>query len=139
MNNSKIMIVEDDVISALLMRKWLAKSAHVHHCATPDAFQQMVLEVNPDIILMDIDLGCDEDGFDLVAWYRLQQGKAQIIFISSYETAEVLARIYACGGNDYILKPPSLEVLEAKILQALEWSAMDAICPISPRDKDSKA
>ncbi|MBA4710584.1 response regulator [Aquitalea aquatica] len=136
MNNSKIMIVEDDAISAILMRKWLAKSAHVHHCATPDAFQQTAFEVNPDIILMDINLGGDEDGFDLVTWYRSQQGKAQVIFISSYETAEILSRIYACGGNDYILKPPSLEVLENKIRHALEWRAMDAICPISPRDEN---
>ncbi|RQO65780.1 hypothetical protein DBR44_18960 [Aquitalea sp. FJL05] len=129
MNESKILLVEDDALSAMLMKKRLGNTARLLHCATPQEFLQSAIGFAPDIILMDIELGADMSGFDLVEWYRQQKGAAQIIFISSYETAEVLARIYACGGNDYILKPPRLDVLEAKILEALEWRMMDAMQP----------
>ncbi|QBJ79563.1 PleD family two-component system response regulator [Aquitalea sp. USM4] len=127
MNESKILLVEDDAVSAMLMKKRLGATATVLHCATPQEFMQTATDYDPDIILMDIELGADMTGFNLVEWYRQQHGTAQIIFISSYDTAEVLSRIYACGGNDYILKPPRLDVLETKILEALEWRVMDAL------------
>lgn len=127
MNESKILLVEDDTLSAMLMKKRLRNTATLLHCATPQEFLQTAIDFTPDIILMDIELGTDMSGFDLAEWYRQQHGTAQIIFISSYDTAEVLARIYACGGNDYILKPPRLDVLETKILEALEWRVMDAM------------
>lgn len=127
MNESKILLVEDDTLSAMLMKKRLGNTATLLHCPTPQEFLQTAIDFSPDIILMDIELGSDMSGFDLVEWYRQQHGTAQIIFISSYDTAEVLARIYACGGNDYILKPPRLDVLETKILEALEWRMMDAM------------
>lgn len=127
MDEAKILLVEDDPLSAMLMKKRLENTATLLHCANPQDFRQAAMGYAPDVILMDIELGADETGLDLVEWYRLQKGTAQIIFVSSYESAEVLARIYACGGNDYILKPPRLDVLESKILEALEWRMMDAM------------
>lgn len=137
MNESKILLVEDDALSAILMKKRLGATAEILHCATPQEFIQMAIGYDPDIILMDIELGADMSGFDLVEWYHQRHGTAQIIFISSYDTAEVLSRIYACEGNDYTLKPPRLDVLETKILQALEWRMMDTMQSAATTELDT--
>jgi len=77
---------------------------------------------------MDIQLGKSATGFELTEWYRGQNGKAQVIFISSFDTAEVLGCVYSCGGNDYILKPVSHHLLHEKLDLAIAWTLPDNTC-----------
>ena len=126
MNSFRVMVVDDDAVSAGLLERTLIKTFKTLHCMSGEDFRQQVFSFQPEIILMDIQLGASTTGFELTEWYRVQNGKAQVIFISSFDTAEVLGRVYSCGGNDYILKPVSPYILHEKLDLAVTWTLSDS-------------
>ena len=72
-----------------------------------------VLECNPKLILMDINLPC-YDGFYWCSQIR-NFLKVPIIFISSRDNDMDIIMSINMGGDDYITKPFSPQVLVAKI------------------------
>ena len=71
-----------------------------------------------DIILLDINLG-DESGFTLCKKIR-EITKVPIIFISARESDDDIVWGLSVGGDDYIKKPYSLNVLLAKVNATLK-------------------
>jgi len=71
----------------------------------------------PDIILLDVLLP-DLDGFDVARQIRAQENGQEwsaIIFLTSMDGDEYVARGIEAGGDDYLMKPVSEVVLKAKI------------------------
>jgi diguanylate cyclase (GGDEF)-like protein len=71
----------------------------------------------PDIVLLDAILP-DIDGFDIAKKFRrMEKGDewTAIIFLTSMDKDEDVARGIEAGGDDYLLKPISEVVLKAKI------------------------
>ncbi|MFC6170198.1 response regulator transcription factor [Loigolactobacillus jiayinensis] len=110
----KIMIIEDeativDLITTYL-QKWQLTTIGVTNFET--IFTQFQSE-QPDLVLLDINLPV-YDGFYWVQKIRAVS-KVPIIFISSRNTNMDKVMAMNMGGDDYITKPFSLEVLTAKI------------------------
>ena len=109
-----IFIIEDDnALSrevSLILSKW-----GYSVCEIKD-FENIineVLECNPKLILMDINLPC-YDGFYWCSQIR-NFLKVPIIFISSRDNDMDIIMSINMGGDDYITKPFSPQVLVAKI------------------------
>ncbi|GAB4125287.1 MAG: diguanylate cyclase [Sideroxydans sp.] len=71
----------------------------------------------PDIILLDARLP-DIDGFEVARRIRKQEREGEwsaIIFLTAMNTDEDLARGIAAGADDYLTKPVSEIVLQAKV------------------------
>lgn len=109
-----IFIVEDDrALSreiSLTLSKWGYKTHEV------DDFENInneVLEYNPKLILMDINLPC-YDGFYWCSQIRNFM-KVPIIFISSRSDDMDIIMSINMGGDDYITKPFSPQLLVAKV------------------------
>ena len=70
----------------------------------------------PDIVLIDVYMP-GRDGFEIVRELRALSGEhwVPIIFLSSMEGSDGIEKAIACGGDDFITKPVSPVVLEAKI------------------------
>ncbi len=114
----KILIVEDDTtISSILhekLNKWGLESFEVKDFE--NVFKKH-LEIKPHLVLMDINLPY-YDGFYWCEKIR-KASNIPIIFISSRADDSDKIRAITGGGDDYIEKPFSVDVLIAKIKAAL--------------------
>jgi CheY-like chemotaxis protein len=77
--------------------------------------QQVELQ-KPDLILLDVNMP-DIDGLETCARLKADPETAEIpiIFVSALASQEELMAGYEAGGDDYITKPFSEEILQKKI------------------------
>ena len=121
---SKILIVDDsDVIRAVLAG---AVSAMKFEPLLADCGEN-ALEIfrvqQPDLVLLDVNMP-GIDGYETARRMRAMAPEewVPIIFLSANEDDQDLERAIECGGDDYLVKPVSTVVLNAKMraLQRLD-------------------
>lgn len=110
----KIMIVEDDEKMREIILQNIVKWGFEGYCAQDfnKVFEEFT-KYSPHLVLMDINL-TSFDGFYWCGKIR-EVSKVPIIFISSRNTNMDIIMAVNMGGDDFIQKPFSLEVLMAKI------------------------
>lgn len=113
MKKDKIFIVEDDETIVSLLKDHLNPDYQVHSVSNFRAVKQEIEEVNPDLILMDITLPYF-NGFYWTTEIR-KTSTVPIIFISSSNDEMNAVMALNMGGDDYISKPFSIGLLDAKI------------------------
>ncbi len=113
----KILIVEDDIALCNNIRegisKWNFEGVIVENFY--DILQEFAKH-NPHLVIMDINLPY-YDGFYWCGKIR-DISKVPIIFLSSRDTNMDIVMAVSMGGDDYVTKPFSMDILLAKI-QAL--------------------
>ncbi len=112
-----ILIVEDDMTIASLLRENLVKWGFQAVCVSDfNKVAETVLELSPHLILLDISLPF-YNGFYWCSEIR-KKSKVPIIFLTSHTENLDLVMAMNLGGDDYITKPFSMDVVVVKI-QAL--------------------
>lgn len=110
----EIFIIEDDKALSreisLTLGKWGYSACEVNDF---ENITDEVLQCNPKLILMDVNLPC-YDGFYWCSQIRNFM-KVPIIFISSRDNDMDIIMSINMGGDDYITKPFSPQILVAKI------------------------
>ena len=127
----RIMIVEDDGVIASEIQKSLTQWGFEVHCAQD--FSRVAEEFDallPHLVLMDISLPFF-NGYYWCAELR-KRSKVPVIFISSRTDNMDVVMAVNMGGDDYITKPLSMDVLVAKI-QAMLRRAYDYECAAPPK------
>lgn len=112
-----ILIVEDDITIASLLKENLMKWGF--QAETVKDFNKVLVEViekKPHLVLLDISLPF-YNGFYWCSEIR-KKSKVPIIFLTSHTENMDLVMAMNMGGDDYITKPFSMDVLVVKI-QAL--------------------
>jgi PAS domain S-box-containing protein len=111
----RILMVEDDVINQLVLRRQLEKLGYVHVTVAQNGQEALeTLDEEPcDIVLMDCEMPL-MDGREATAQIREREhGWKHVVVIAI--TAEAMiadrGRCLACGMDDYISKPIRLEEL----------------------------
>lgn len=110
----KIMVVEDDSNISEIICENLIK--HSFQCLRIVQFENIIeefIKFKPELILMDINLP-GNDGFYWCDKIRVLS-KAPIIFISARSSDMDIVLATNMGGDDYLVKPFSIEVLLAKV------------------------
>lgn len=114
----KILIVEDDnkIAEIILenLRKWGYEGIVVKDFS--NVFEEFA-RYNPNLLLLDINLP-SYDGYYWCNKIR-QVSKVPIIFLSSRNTSMDIIMAVNMGGDDFITKPFSLDVLMAKVSAVL--------------------
>jgi DNA-binding response OmpR family regulator len=113
----KIFIVEDDNVLCNNIGEGIAKWGF--SVVSIESFENVLEEFakhNPHLVIMDINLPC----FDGFYWCRKIRdiSKVPIIFLSSRDSNMDIVMAVNMGGDDYVTKPFSMDILLAKI-QAL--------------------
>jgi len=110
----KLLIVEDDVTSQLMLKSMLEK----YTLTVVDSGEAGIeaAEDTPDLVILDINLP-GIDGYETCRHLRSmeQTRTTPIIFLSSYTDLEDRLQAYGAGGNDYISKPFDVTELHTKI------------------------
>lgn len=110
----KIMIVEDEEKIRKILKDEIEKWGYSPYA--PDDFERVFedfAEANPQLVLMDVNL----PRFDGFYWCNKIRSisKVPVIFISSRSSNMDIIMAVNMGGDDYVTKPFSLDVLMAKI------------------------
>ncbi len=106
MSRAKILIVDDDGISAMLTRKTLEQWGY-EVTGLAESFDDALSSVNvarPDIVLMDIVIKGDRDGIATAAEIRARFG-IPVIYLSAHAEDEIIERAKITEPFAYVLKP----------------------------------
>lgn len=126
MGSTKILIVEDEKIVALDIQKQLEKSGY-EVCGIFGSGEETLHtfdDLNPDIVLMDIQLQGKMDGVETAAKIK-ETYHTPVIFLTAYADDNTLDRAKIIEPFGYITKPFEERALRTTIEMALYKSAMD--------------
>jgi DNA-binding response OmpR family regulator/anti-sigma regulatory factor (Ser/Thr protein kinase) len=114
----RILVVDDDTLNRFLLVHMLEQQGYVDCYEAENGFEAITLakRIKPDLVLLDIVMPV-MDGFEAAPKLKRLAGDVHlpIIFISSIEDDETLARCLEVGGDDFVNKPFNRIILAAKI------------------------
>ena len=121
MPKAKVMIVEDEVLSAAALEMCL-EVLGFETCPLATCSEEaltIVSNARPDVILMDISLPGALNGIDLAneIWFRFS---IPIIFMSGYAKEDMPEAMKCPGARGYITKPYDVSQLEAVMESVME-------------------
>lgn len=118
----KVMIVEDDLLLSIVAEKLVTKLGYevVGKVQTGEAALSQVQELDPDILIMDIQLGGLLNGVQTVEILRERQFKMPVIFLSGDSEASLQEQIHKLDYVDFLMKPVSSSDLELPLQKATE-------------------
>lgn len=113
-----VLVVEDEPVTRRLLVEYLECAGYrVSSAGGGDAMRAVLRDDPVDLVLLDVELP-GEDGFDLASSVRAASGVG-IIFVT--RRADVIDRVVGLevGGDDYIVKPPDMRELVARVKAVL--------------------
>jgi two-component system, response regulator PdtaR len=114
-NKLRVMIVEDETLVGMGLKKDLERLGHtvLAHAANADEARAEYKAKQPDLVMMDIRLGT-ADGIELAA-ELLKERRCPMVILSAYSEQRLIERAGAAGVFGYLIKPASVESLQAQI------------------------
>ena len=124
---TRILTVDDDPQTLRYVRDALARAGYAPIVTgDPEEALSLVEANDPHLVLLDLMLP-GTDGIELMGDI-LDMADVPVIFLSAYGQEEIIARAFANGADDYVVKPFSATELVARIKAALrkreapEWA-----------------
>jgi DNA-binding response OmpR family regulator len=112
-----ILAVEDDADVRSTIQRALQREGHcVLEAESGEQALRMARQYQPDVIILDITLP-DTNGFAICADLRSMPrvDYVPILFLSSHQSAQFVAKALDCGGDDYLRKPFAIRELKARV------------------------
>ncbi len=123
----RVLIVDDEPLARSAVRRLLAVHQDVEIVGEADSTETaraQVESLQPDLILLDIELGGGGDGFDLL---DTLERPPIVVFVTAF--AEHAVEAFAVNAVDYLLKPVDPARLEAALARAARQLALSALPP----------
>ena len=124
--SQKVLVVEDDINIAELLRLYLQKDGfEVSHAADGGKAVEMAKEIQPDLVLLDIMLP-DTDGLAIMRRLRADRLTATVPIMMLTAKDTELDKVMALdgGADDYLTKPFSLMELASRCRALLRRGGM---------------
>lgn len=125
LDSTKVLLVEDDEVMSTYVVKTLARLNinDVQVCVDGNSALKAMAGFVPDVVLTDVHMR-PVNGIEFVQKLRASADSrlrsTPVIFMSGDSSRETLGNTMALDSVAYIVKPPRLEVLRAKLEQALQ-------------------
>ncbi|MGJ3240304.1 MAG: response regulator [Anaerolineae bacterium] len=102
----KILYVEDNPANVFLVKRVARMGSHeiINYIDGNQALRKFD-EINPDLVLMDIQLAGDKSGLDVVRELRSRGVQTPIIAVTAYAMVGDRERCIEAGCDDYLAKP----------------------------------
>ena len=110
----KVLVVEDEVDLADLLRDWLQDDGFEAYAAT-DAAEALRLffQHHPDLTITDLRMP-GMDGFELISRIR-EMSDAHVLVLTALDSEEYMIRGLGLGADEYLVKPVSRRALLARV------------------------
>jgi len=117
-----ILLVEDDTINAMVIKKFLSKNFNVDVASKSSQSIDMAETNNYSLFLLDINLGRGMNGIDVLTEIRKMSKYANtpIIASTAYTMKGDKERLLQAGFDDYISKPYTMHEIILKVQQYLK-------------------
>lgn len=115
-SKARILCVDDEPVNLTIMEELLQERYQLQIAKSGEECLQQVELEKPDLILLDVNMP-NIDGLETCRSLRREPVTAEIpiIFISALASHSELMAGYEAGGDDYITKPFSDDILQKKI------------------------
>lgn len=112
-SGKRILIVEDEIVSALALEKLLSRMGFVvvRIVATGEAAIESARTDRPDIVAMDIRLAGSMDGID-AASAIVANCQIPIVFMTGYDDSATRTRAMRLKPLGYMVKPISAKLIK---------------------------
>ncbi len=122
---ARVVVVEDEAIMRTFLLNNLRRLGiqDVHACSDGGEALREVVRLQPDLVLTDVHMqpiGGIAFVRQLRALPHAQLSNTKVIFLSADSSAATVGEALPLGVSGYIVKPPSLAALAAKIEAALK-------------------
>ncbi|MBM3855262.1 MAG: PAS domain S-box protein, partial [Verrucomicrobia bacterium] len=123
---AKILIVDDELVVAESMRVMLRQSGYTvaEPVGQADAALEAIGREKPDLVLMDINLGQDQEGIELAERIRSRHS-LPVVYVTAYTDDATLARAKITHPFGYVPKPFEARDLRVAIEIALHSHALE--------------
>ncbi len=116
----KILIAEDEAISALSMQSALTAAGY-NVCglaSTGEEAVEMAKQEKPDLVIMDVILNGKVNGLE--ATQEIRSGSdVPVVFITGYEEDALIEQIKSFKSTTFLIKPITPNDLKSAIMEAL--------------------
>lgn len=120
MKGDKILIVDDDVTFALMLKTWLQKKGFETDTASSvGAAKKRIKDTGYSLVLTDMRLP-DADGITLLQWLSDFDGSIPVIVMTNFAEIQNAVNSMKLGAFDYLSKPINPSELLDKISEALK-------------------
>ena len=118
---TKILIAEDQAISALSMQRALTRSGYdvCGMVSTGEEALERITQEKPDLVILDVFLNGRLNGVEAAMELRSRSG-IPIVFITGYEEGKLIERIKSVKSSTYLIKPFTPKALESAITKAFQ-------------------
>lgn len=120
----RVLIVDDEPLARSALRRLLGAHPQVvivGEADSTEAARHQILGTQPDLVLLDIELGGGRDGFDLL---DSLERRPVVVFVTAY--AEHAVDAFAVEAVDFLLKPVEPARLERALARAERQIALSA-------------
>lgn len=117
-SSMRILLVDDAQVERMQLQIRLKQLGHhVEVAASGREALAIYPDFDPELILLDISMP-EMDGFQVAAEIRRRYHAdwIPIIFLSSHDEPEMIAKAIEAGGDDYLVKPVNKIVLQSKLV-----------------------
>lgn len=120
-----LLLVDDDPAIVQVLGRMLGGLGHLRFAlSAPDALR-LARESAPDVVLVDAEMP-GMNGFEFCAAMKVdpQLAEVPVIFVSSHGNVETEVACFSVGAADFIRKPPTAEVVVARVRTQLRLKAL---------------
>lgn len=116
--NKNILVVDDSMTNLVLLEALLTDIGYeVRTACSPDIANRIMKRWWPDLILIDLLMPGENDGFSF--FRQLKQNEKQknipVAIVSALEDKKAIERAISLGAMDYMLKPVDANLLVEKV------------------------
>lgn len=132
MPTPRILVVEDEenIVFVVVAALRLAGFDVVEARSGREGLRKTAESRAPDLIVLDVMLP-DLEGFEVCRRLRAERIDTPVVFLTARDTTEDRIRGLTIGGDDYLVKPFSVEELLARVRVVLRRSGKSAESPVA--------
>lgn len=125
MKNLKILVVDDDPVTRLMLKKTLSKSDCEVDVAQ-DGVQavELISRRFYDVVLTDMMMPGGMDGIDVLAATKAKYSDTQVILITGYGSVDTAVTAMKKGAADYLQKPINIDEVLLRLAKVSEMKAL---------------
>ena len=138
---SLLLVDDEENLRSMLQAALRHVGFEVHPATTGREALDLAAKLRPDLIVLDVMLP-DLDGFEVCRRLRSEGSRVPVLFLTARDATEDKVRGLTLGGDDYLVKPFSLEELVARAQAVLRRSGLtqaDAVLRLADLEMDDEA
>ncbi len=115
---------DDELIVSMLTRSLKKEGHEVKAYTSGKDIIDKILDWHPHIVMLDIMLGEDKDGLDILQDIKKEKIDTEIVMLTSDDTAETAIKAMKLGAVDYLTKPFNIDEIKIVIANTLANSRL---------------